>query len=128
MSNSETIKTDGLDSNIDTLRASIDQIDIEILDLINRRLLLAKKIGGIKKQKGEKVLDTARESNIINRLLSLNKGPLSKNALHHIFTEIIASSREVQKKEVVTYLGPEATFTHIAAMNHFGHTVSFVPQ
>ncbi len=128
MANSETIKTDDLDSNIDSLRASIDEIDIEILDLINRRLLLAKKIGGIKKQKGEKVLDIARESNIINRLLSLNKGLLNKNALHHIFTEIIGSSREVQKKEIITYLGPEATFTHIAAMNHFGHTVSFVPQ
>ena len=128
MINSETIKTDDLDSDIDSLRASIDEIDKKILDLLNRRLLLAKQIGRIKEQKGEKVLDTARESNIINRLLNLNKGPLSKNALHHIFVEIIASSREVQKKEIITYLGPEATFTHIAAMNHFGHTVSFVPQ
>ena len=128
MTNSEIIKTDGLDSNIDLLRVSIDEIDEKILNLINKRLLLAKQIGVIKKQKGEKVLDPARESNIINRLLSLNKGPLSKNALHHIFAEIIASSREVQKKEIVTYLGPEATFTHIAAMNYFGHTVSFIPQ
>ena len=128
MANYETIKTDDLDPDIDSLRASIDEVDRKILDLINRRLLLAKQIGRIKEQKGEKVLDTARESNIINRLLNLNKGPLSKNALHHIFVEIIASSREVQKKEIITYLGPEATFTHIAAMNHFGHTVSFVPQ
>jgi len=125
MTNPETIKTD---FDIDLMRASIDEIDTELLDLINKRLLLAKHIGAIKKQKGENVLDPARESNIINRLLSLNKGPLSKKALHHIFAEIISSSREVQKKETITYLGPEATFTHIAAMNHFGHTVSFVPQ
>lgn len=128
MSDSDKNKIDTSDSRIIPLRKSIDEIDVEILDLMNRRLLFAKKIGEIKEQKGEKVLDTARESNIINRLLSLNKGPLSKNALHHVFAEIIASSREVQKKEIITYLGPEATFTHIAAMNHFGHTVFFVPQ
>ncbi|MDO9565653.1 MAG: prephenate dehydratase [Candidatus Desulfaltia sp.] len=125
MTKHETINKE---SDIDLRRASIDKIDMELLDLINKRLLLAKHIGTIKKQKGENVLDPARESNIINRLLSLNKGPLSKKALHNVFAEIIASSREVQKKETITYLGPEATFTHIAAMNHFGHTVSFVPQ
>ncbi len=128
MSDGDKNKTDTSDSHITSLRKSIDEIDEKILDLINKRLLFAKQIGKIKDQKNEKILDTARESSVINRLLALNKGPLSENNLHHVFTEIIALSREVQKKEIVTYLGPEATFTHLAAMNHFGHTVSFIPQ
>ena len=128
MANSENPKNDDSTSKIDTLRKSIDDIDDNILDLINRRLLLAKEIGRIKELNNEPILDSARETTIIKRLSSLNKGHLSNNALHHIFTEIIAASREIQKPQLVTYLGPEATFTHIAAIKHFGRSVSFVPQ
>lgn len=115
-------------SRIGTLRDSIDRIDENILDLINERLLLAKEIGRVKKKNSEQVVDSARESTITKRLSTLNRGPLSKDALYHIFTEIIAASREIQRPQTVAYLGPEATFTHIAAMNHFGHSVSFIPQ
>ncbi len=128
MANSENTKNDDSTPKIDTLRKSIDDIDDNILDLINRRLLLAKDIGQIKKVKNERILDSARETTIIKRLSSINKGPLINSTLSHIFTEIFASAREIQKPQIVTYLGPEATFTHIAAIKHFGHSVSFVPQ
>lgn len=128
MANSENPKNDDSTSKISSLRNSINDIDDNILDLINRRLLLAKEIGQIKELNNEPILDSARETTIIKRLSSLNKGHLSNNALHHIFTEIIAASREIQKPQLVTYLGPEATFTHIAAIKHFGRSVSFVPQ
>ncbi|MBW2100350.1 MAG: chorismate mutase [Deltaproteobacteria bacterium] len=116
------------EKTISTLRKSIDKIDETILDLINRRLLLAKEIGGLKEQKGSQVLDNTRENAIMNRLYELNTGPLTNKVLYHIFSDIMATSREIQKSQVITYLGPEATFTHIAAMNHFGPSVSFVPQ
>ena len=128
MANSENPKNDDSTSKISSLRNSINNIDDNILNLINRRLLLAKEIGQIKELNNEPILDSARETTIIKRLSSLNKGHLSNNALHHIFTEIIAASREIQKPQLVTYLGPEATFTHIAAIKHFGRSVSFVPQ
>jgi len=128
MANSENTKNNDSTPKIDTLRKSIDDIDDKVLDLINRRLLFAKDIGQIKKVKNEQIVDSAREATIIKRLSSINKGYLSNNALHHIFTEIFAASREIQKPQIVTYLGPEATFTHIAAIKHFGRSVSFVPQ
>jgi len=128
MSDSDKSKMDISDSRIVPLRKSIDKIDEKILDLINKRLLIAKDIGKIKEERSEQVFDSAREAIVIRRLLKLNKGLINKEALRNIYTEIIASSRNIQKKEIVTYLGPNATFTHIAAMNHFGHSVSFVPQ
>ena len=114
--------------SIDSLRSGIDEINNQVLDLINRRLLLAKEIGKVKAQNNEKVLDVGRESAIIEGLFKLNKGPLKNEALEKIFTEIIAASREIQKPQKITYLGPEATFTHIAAMNRFGKSASFFPQ
>lgn len=128
MTNSKNHGNDDSILEISPLRNSINDIDANILDLVNKRLLLAKKIGQIKELNNAPILDNARETTIIKRLSNLNKGLLNNDALHHIFTEIIAASREIQKPQIVTYLGPEATFTHIAAIKHFGHSISFVPQ
>lgn len=116
------------DSRINELRKSIDEIDEKILDLINQRLLFGKEIGNIKKKNKEQITDKARETTILKRLKDLNKGYLRNDTLDHIFTQIISESREIQHPGKISYLGPEATFTHIAAMNHFGRNVTFVSQ
>ncbi|MDY6792453.1 MAG: prephenate dehydratase [Thermodesulfobacteriota bacterium] len=116
------------DSHINELRKSIDEIDEKILDLINQRLLLGKEIGAIKRKNNEPVTDKAREMAIITRLKEINQGHLRNDTLEHIFTQIIAESREIQQPQKISYLGPEATFTHIAAMNHFGLNVSYMSQ
>lgn len=115
-------------SQIPSLREAIDAIDDQILDLVNQRLELALEIGKAKAQKGGQVLDKAREINILKRLKGLNPGPVSEPALEAIFRAIIASSRDVQTSQRVGYLGPEATFTHIAAIKHFGRDVSLIPH
>jgi len=116
------------DSNIDELRKSIDEIDEKILNLINQRLLVGKEIGNIKRKNKEQVTDKAREISILKRLKDINKGNLRDDTLDYIFTQIISESREIQQPSKISYLGPEATFTHVAAMNHFGQNVTFVPQ
>lgn len=113
---------------IKDLRKSIDDIDNEILDLISRRLLCVQEIGRIKKEKGDPILDRSRENKILERLLKRNKGALTEKSLQYIFKEIIAASRELQSPQRITYLGPEATFTHMAAMRYFGRSASYVPR
>jgi chorismate mutase len=83
---------------ISKLRLAIDEIDAQIMDLINRRLQLAKQVGGLKKQGGIRITDSAREKQIIDRLLQKNHGLLSDDGLEHIFTSIIAEGRNVQKR------------------------------
>ena len=85
------------DSRINKLRKSIDEIDEKILDLINKRLLLGKEIGNIKKNNKEQVTDKAREEAILKRLKELNKGHLHDNTLDYIFTQIISESRQIQQ-------------------------------
>lgn len=124
----DTVSENAPNNVIDDLRDSIDKIDGKILGLINERLLLAKEIGKIKAKKGKKVLDIAREKAVIEKLKALNKGILGEQALNHIFSEIIAASREIQNHHSVAYLGPEATFSHIATMSYFGRSVNYMPQ
>lgn len=110
------------------LRNAIDNIDEDILNLINRRLTLAQQVGSVKKQSNTQVVDSKRESEILNRLTELNKGPLNPNVLKHIFIDIIAAARALQQSQRIAFLGPEATFTHIAGMHHFGYSVTYVQQ
>ncbi len=116
------------EARITELRQAIDRIDDQLLDLINTRLQLVTDIGAIKAKEGRQVLDSARESAIFKRLLDRNQGPLNERVLRHLFTQIMAASRQLQSPHRVTFLGPEATFTHISAMNHFGHSVEYIPQ
>lgn len=116
------------DNRIEQLRRSINEIDESVLKQINDRMLIAKEIGNIKKEKGSYVYDKHREKQIMERLTHLNSGPLKNQALHQIFSDIISASKEIQRPTRITYLGPEATFTHIAAMELFGHSATFIPQ
>jgi chorismate mutase/prephenate dehydratase len=128
MGDSEKTPACTMATDICDIRNQIDSIDDTILELINRRLNLAKRIGSLKKDSGNRVVDSTRESEILRRLTALNKGPLNPNVLHHIFIDIIAAARAIQASQRVAYLGPEATFTHLAATSHFGYSVTYVPQ
>ncbi|MDX2454389.1 prephenate dehydratase [Desulfosarcina sp.] len=128
MADSEKPPACTMATDICDIREQIDNIDDTILELVNRRLNLAKRIGDLKKDSGNRVVDSTRESEILRRLTALNKGPLNPNVLHHIFIDIIAAARAIQASQRVAYLGPEATFTHLAATSHFGYSVTYVPQ
>ena len=78
-------------------RKKIDLIDRELLDLLNQRLRIAMKIGRIKKEMGEKIYDSKREKEVLERLRTRNKGPLKKKDLKKIFETIMEVCRRCQK-------------------------------
>ncbi|MGH7830881.1 MAG: prephenate dehydratase, partial [Candidatus Binatia bacterium] len=74
----------------------------------------------------EKVYVPNRENEIFQRIAALNRGPLSEQALRSIYREVLSASRSLEAPIKVAYLGPEATFTHMAARERFGSSVSFI--
>ena len=110
------------------LRDEIDRIDACILDLINQRLKIGEQVGAVKKQKGGQILDRRRERMVIENLSRINPGPADKELIRYIFNVIITATREIQKPKTVAFLGPQASYTHIAALNHFKHSGQFVEQ
>jgi chorismate mutase/prephenate dehydratase len=111
----------------EALRSRIDALDQELLALLNRRQALAQEIGRIKNREGEGTLDFQREEEVLAHLLDLNPGPLSHKALRNIFREIISAAREIQTPLAVAFLGPEATFSHLAALKKFGKATRYGP-
>ncbi|MBM4273493.1 MAG: prephenate dehydratase [Deltaproteobacteria bacterium] len=109
------------------IRQQIDALDRELLELLNRRMTLAREIGRIKKGEGEGTLDFQREEEVLAHLMHLNPGPLTPAALRNIFREVISAAREIQAPLGVAFLGPEATFSHLAALKKFGRATRFGP-
>jgi chorismate mutase/prephenate dehydratase len=111
----------------EAIRQEIDALDQELLALLNRRQTLAQTIGRLKNLEGRGTLDFQREAEVLAHLMHLNPGPLSQAALRHIFREVISAAREVQIPFGVAFLGPEATFSHLAALKKFGRSTRYNP-
>ena len=110
------------------LRAGIDSVDEEIVRLLDRRARLARRVGEIKQKNGLEAYAPAREREVLNRVTALSAGDFPKRGLEAVFREIISSSISLEARLKVAYLGPEATFTHEAALRSFGTSVELEPQ
>ena len=110
---------------VDELRKKIDQVDGRLIELLNRRAWLAQKIGHNKNLGKEEIYVPGREKAILKRVTDLSRGPLPKEAIPSIYREIFSASRSLEAPIRVAYLGPEATFTHMAARERFGSSASF---
>lgn len=110
------------------VRNRIDEIDDTILNLLKERLGHAKDIGRIKDDNNRAKWDPMRERQIYERLMADNSGTFPEDALRSIFHEIITTCRLSQRKALVAYLGPEATFTHLAGVKYFGHSACYKPM
>jgi len=74
------------------------------------------------------VYDPAQEAKVHDYLQELNSGALPPKALTAIFREVISASRDLQKPMTIAFLGPEATFSHLAARLNFGESSRYFPQ
>lgn len=110
------------------LRDKIDGIDEEILDLLNRRARIVLDIAHIKRRESASFYSPEREKEIIQRLISINKGPFPNDAVKTFFREILSASLSLEGPLKIAYFGPSATFTHLAALRHFGSSATFIPK
>ena len=82
---------------IHDLRLKIDEVDQKLLDLIKERLELVKEIGQLKKESGIKVVDRAREEEILDRLEVLaKKKSIELEIIKRIWKILIEISYEIE--------------------------------
>ena len=111
-----------------TLREEIDRVDLEILSLLNERAQLVKLVGGFKRKEGRSVYSFGRERDLISKLEKKNSGPFPVHGLAPVFKEIVSGTRSLERRLKVGYLGPEGTFSHLAALEAFGKQVEFLSK
>ncbi len=107
-------------------RKAIDDLDAEIVRLLNQRTSHALEIGAWKLQHGQEIYAPHRERAVFQRIKKLNPGPITEESLRAIYREVMSSALYLEKSLKIAYLGPEATFTHQAAIRKFGASLQYV--
>jgi chorismate mutase/prephenate dehydratase len=102
-------------------------LDREILKLASRRALLTvKQIQG--QSNPHKLLFSPIADEHLTELIEKgNPGPLTAGAVRGMFREMISGARSAVKVLRIAYLGPAYTYTHLAALERFGASASFIP-
>ncbi len=109
------------------LRKKIDALDSKIISLLNARADLSSKIGKEKLAHNKSIYSPDREKMVLDRVKSLSKGLLSSAAVESIYREIMSSSLSLEKSLEIAYMGPEASFSNLAALKKFGSQVQYKP-
>lgn len=95
MSTSGATNKMATDPVIKQYREQISDIDLKILEALNKRIKLVEKLKAYKESQGLSFHDPAREDWVLTYLSRSNQGPLSDEGLREIFTLVI----EVAKRE-----------------------------
>src|SRR5688572_5698049 len=109
-------------------RKAIDKLDAQIVRLINERTKHVLAIGEIKLKAGEEIYAPHRERAVLQRVGKLNSGPITNEQLRAIYREVMSSALALEKTLTIAYFGPEATFTHQAAIKRFGSSLHYAAQ
>jgi chorismate mutase/prephenate dehydratase len=103
------------------LRDSIDALDSQLLDLINKRASYAQKVAIVKEELGDDIyFKPEREAKVLRSVMDRNNGPLKNEEIARLFREIMSACLALEQPIKVVFLGPEGTFTQQAAIKHFG--------
>jgi chorismate mutase/prephenate dehydratase len=117
------------EKEIGRLRRDIDAVDAELMELLNRRAALVRRIGELKG--GAPAYRPERESEILRRVAARSaaagKEALPAESAVGVFREIISACRALEQEIRVAYLGPQGTFSEQAVRQHFGQRVAAEP-
>lgn len=115
------------DKDLAPLRAKIDALDQQLLELLGQRAQAAQEVGKVKHGTNAPVFRPERERQVIDGLIAKNKSPIAPEGITYIWREIMSACRALEAPVRVAYLGPAGTFSEQAAFAQFGQSISGVP-
>jgi chorismate mutase / prephenate dehydratase len=108
-----------------SIRTRVDRIDRRLVGLLNDRAALIEQIGRVKRATGVPIYAPHREAEVLERVLKANRGPLSARTIEAIYRELMSGSFALEQPLRIGYLGPPGSYSHLAAVRHFGNSVEF---
>lgn len=111
-----------------SLRARIDTLDRRIIALLNQRSRLVVEVGKHKRASGVPIYAPHREAEVLAKVIGMNRqagGLLPDRAIEGVYRELMSGSFALELPLRVGYLGPAGSYSHLAAVRHFGSSVEF---
>ncbi|MBM3243306.1 MAG: prephenate dehydratase [Candidatus Omnitrophica bacterium] len=112
--------------NLKTLRNEIDRIDKVIVTLLNSRNKVILNIAKIKQKIGKDIYVPERESEVLKKVSRQASKLMDKESLKAIYREIMSASLKLEKPLSIAYMGPQASFSNLAALKKFGSQVNYL--
>ena len=110
---------------LDELRNKIDAVDRRLVALLNERADLVVEVGNYKRGSGTPIYAPHREKAVLDRVLGLNEGPLPPRTIEAVYRELMSGSFHLEQPLRIGYQGPMGSFSHLAAVSHFGSSVEY---
>ncbi len=117
--------TDDPTAHLDPLRRRIDELDEQLVALLNERAKVVVEIGRVKQDTDSPIYAPARERQVLDKIRSHNQGPLTDTCFEAIWRELMSGSFALERPLTVGYLGPQGSFSHLAAKLKFGSSVTY---
>lgn len=86
-------------NQLKALRAQIDPINMQILELLNKRAAIAREIGRVQSELGTRFYDPVREAEMLQALEQANNGPFSNETIKHLFREIFRATLAMEEAD-----------------------------
>jgi chorismate mutase/prephenate dehydratase len=109
--------------SLDALRSRIDEVDAQLIRLLNERAEVVVEVGKFKRDTGTPIYAPHRESAVLKKVLGMNPGPLSPRTVEAIYRELMSGSFLLERPLRIAFLGPAGSYSHQAAVSHFGSSV-----
>ncbi|MCP8617145.1 bifunctional 3-deoxy-7-phosphoheptulonate synthase/chorismate mutase [Salirhabdus salicampi] len=84
---------------LDELRRELDEVNVDLLKLINKRGKLVQEIGDLKEKQGMSRFDPVRERAMLDHILDHHDGPFEYSTIEHLFKEIFKAALELQEDD-----------------------------
>lgn len=128
------------------LRAGLDEIDAQIVELYERRMDICAQVGEYKIGAGRKVFDRVREQEKLGKVKALTHSEFNSRGVEELFEQIMSMSRKLQyrimsergiqgklpfigvekletEKARVVFQGAEGAYSQAAMLQYFGDQV-----
>ncbi|MGQ0635776.1 MAG: prephenate dehydratase [Planctomycetaceae bacterium] len=107
--------------------SQIHRLDREILKLVSQRAALTIRLIQAQPSPQKALFAPIADDQLTELVSRQNPGPLGEPAIRGVFREIISGARGLVKTLRVAYLGPAYSYTHLAALERFGNSATFIP-
>lgn len=86
---------------LEELREKLDEIDVQITDLYEKRMKVCEAVGEYKVSAGRKVFDRQREKEKLTEVASRVNGNFNKKGIQELYQQLMSMSRKLQYQQLV---------------------------